>query len=219
MEQSIRCGGAEGTELGVEGWETLPSDQRERLVERLRYWLALVRRVASPCTDNCAGSGQAKRTKTHPPVPSILIKSTRDCSKQQTTRIMSSSQSPTCTAQQWPHRRPPWTRCDASRGGTTMCLSAMAADPATRSLSWTISPRTRPHTPHPHIHGCLSMDGPFSINKSDTGTTSSGGSSIAGASTTSTPSMSVMPTHTRSSGSQDMEGTRTLPSLKQTRYT
>lgn len=218
MEQSIRCGGAEGTELGVEGWEILPSDQRDRLVERLRYWLALVRRVASPCTDNCAGSGQAKRTKTHPPVPSILIKSTRDCSKQQTTRSMSSSRSPTCSVQQRSHRRPPWTRCDTSRGSTTMCLSAMAADPATRSLSWTISPRTRPHIPHSHIHGRLRMNGRCSINKSDTGTTSSGGSSIGGAFTTSTPSMPVMSTRSRSVG-QDIKGTGTLPSSKQTRYT
>jgi len=80
MQQSRRPGDGGGFDLDIDGWDTLAGDQKEKFAERLRYWLPIFGRLSTR-TNSLTGSGRERRSKAHPLVPSILIKSQHDCSK------------------------------------------------------------------------------------------------------------------------------------------
>lgn len=82
MQQSRRPGDGGGFDLDIDGWHTLEGDQKDKFAERLRYCHLPVFGHLSSRANDWAGSALERRSKAHPPVPSILIKSQHDCSKQ-----------------------------------------------------------------------------------------------------------------------------------------
>lgn len=82
MQQSRRPGDGGGFDLDIDGWHTLEGDQKDKFAERLRHCHLPIFGHLSSRANGWAGSALERRSKAHPPVLSILIKSQRDCSKQ-----------------------------------------------------------------------------------------------------------------------------------------
>jgi len=57
MRQSRRPGDGGGFDLGIDGWDTLAGDQKEKFAERLRYWLPIFGRLSTQ-TNSWTGSGE-----------------------------------------------------------------------------------------------------------------------------------------------------------------